>query len=45
MMTKLLGLASELMAAEVICKKKGIASPVPTMASPRAESELIYKGK
>ena len=46
MMTKLLGSASELMAAEVISKqKKVIVSPVPRMASPRAESELICKGK
>ena len=44
-MTKLLRLSSELMAAEVISKKKVIASPVPRMVSPRTESELIYKGK
>ena len=38
MMTKLLGLASELMGAEVITKKikKVIASPLPRMASPLA---------
>ena len=45
MMPKLRESASELMAAEVISKKKFIASPVPRMASPRAESELIYKEK
>ena len=45
MMTKLLGLLSERMAAKVISKKKVIASPVPRMVSPRSESELIYKGK
>ena len=38
--------SSERMAAEVISeKKKVIVSTVPRMVSPRAESELIYKGK
>ena len=45
MMTKWLGLASELMVAEVISKKKVTASPMPRMASPRAESELMRKEK
>ena len=34
MMTKLVGISSERMAAEVISKKKVIASPVPRMISP-----------
>ena len=45
MMTKLLGLSSERMAAEMISKKKVVASPVPRMVSQRSESELMYKGK
>ena len=46
MMTKLVGLASELMAAKVISKKKKvIVSSLPMMASPRTKSELICKGK
>ena len=44
-MTKLLGLASQLMAAEVISKKEVIASLLLRMVSPRAGSKLIYKGK
>ena len=43
-MTKILGSALELMAAEVV-QKKVIASPVPRMVNPRVESELICKGK
>ena len=47
MMTKLLGLASEVMVAEMIFKrkKKFIATPVPRMASLRAKLDLIYKVK
>ena len=45
MMTISLRLASELMAAEVISKRKVIASPVSMMASALAESELTCKGK
>ena len=47
MMTKLLGTASELLAEEMISKKKSkvIASPVPRMARPREELKLICKGK
>ena len=46
-MKKLLGSASKLMTAKVISKniKKVIASTVPRTASPRVESELIYKRK
>ena len=44
MVMKLKGLASIHMVAEVISKKKVIASPVPRMASPGSESELIYEG-
>ena len=40
MMTKLLGLSLKRMAAEDDQKRS-----LPRMASPRSESELIYKGK
>ena len=45
MMAMSLGSASDLLAAEVISKKKIIAFSVPRMAGSHVESELIYKGK
>ena len=45
MMTKLLGLESKLMEAELISKKKFVTSPMARMVSPWAESDLGYKGK
>ena len=47
MMTKLLGLSSKRMAAEVISEKKRgvIALPSAEDDHPRSELELIYKGK
>ena len=44
-MIRLLGLASVVMAVEVISPQKSHRLPVPGMASPRAESGLIYKEK
>ena len=44
-MTMSLGAASDLLAANVISKKKVIASSMPRMAGWQVELELIFRGK